>query len=245
MKKSLIIIPTYNEIDNIILMIETLLSISKESHILVVDDSSPDGTAHAVIKLHNKNPERVFLLERNQKRGLGTAYIDGFKWGLKKSYSYFFQLDCDFSHNPLDLIRLYDMLIENNLDLCIGSRYISGINVVNWPMSRVLLSWCASKYVRIITGLPVHDTTAGFVCYSRKALDTLDLKKIKFHGYAFQIEMKFSIWKLGFNLKEVPIIFRDRVRGTSKLNSGIIKEAAFGVIFLKVKSFFSTYAKSK
>ena len=156
-----------------------------------------------------------------------------------------FEMDADFSHSPKDLLRLYDACKEEDTDISIGSRYVTGVNVVNWPMSRVLLSWCASKYVRIITGLPVHDTTAGFVCYSRKALNTLDLKKIKFHGYAFQIEMKFSIWKLGFGLKEVPIIFRDRVKGTSKLNSGIIKEAALGVIFLKLKSFFSSYAKTK
>jgi len=243
--KKIVIIPTYNEKENIEDIIRTVFALEVDFNILIVDDGSPDGTGSIVKSLQPEFNERLHIIERSGKQGLGTAYILGFEWGLENGYDYMFEMDADFSHSPKDLLRLYDACKEGGTDMSIGSRYVTGVNVVNWPMSRVLLSWCASKYVRIITGLPVHDTTAGFVCYSRKALDTLDLKKIKFHGYAFQIEMKFSIWKLGFNLKEVPIIFRDRVKGTSKLNSGIIKEAAFGVIFLKLKSFFSNYAKTK
>ena len=245
MDKKVVIIPTYNEKENIEDIIRTVFSLEVDFHVLVIDDGSPDGTASIVKSLQNEFKEQLHILERSGKQGLGTAYILGFEWGLDNGYDYMFEMDADFSHSPKDLIRLYNCCKDDKADMSIGSRYVTGVNVVNWPMSRVLLSWCASKYVRIITGLPIHDTTAGFVCYSRKALDTLDLKKIRFHGYAFQIEMKFSIWKLGFNLKEVPIIFRDRVRGSSKLNSGIIKEAAFGVIFLKLKSFFSSYAKTK
>lgn len=245
MDKKVVIIPTYNEKENIEDIIRTVFSLEVDFHVLVIDDGSPDGTASIVKSLQNEFKEQLHILERSGKQGLGTAYILGFEWGLDNGYDYMFEMDADFSHSPKDLIRLYNCCKDDKADMSIGSRYVTGVNVVNWPMSRVLLSWCASKYVRMITGLPIHDTTAGFVCYSRKALDTLDLKKIRFHGYAFQIEMKFSIWKLGFNLKEVPIIFRDRVRGSSKLNSGIIKEAAFGVIFLKLKSFFSSYAKTK
>ena len=244
MDKKIVIIPTYNEKENIEDIIRTVFSLEVDFHILVIDDGSPDGTANIVKSLQAEFKGQLHILERSGKQGLGTAYILGFQWGLDNEYDYMFEMDADFSHSPKDLIRLYNSCKEDGADMSIGSRYVTGVNVVNWPMSRVLLSWCASKYVRIITGLPVHDTTAGFVCYSQKALNTLDLKKIRFHGYAFQIEMKFSIWKLGFKLKEVPIIFRDRVRGSSKLNSGIIKEAAFGVIFLKLKSFFSSYAKS-
>ena len=245
MDKKIVIIPTYNEKENIEDIIRTVFALEIDFNILIIDDGSPDGTGSIVKSLQTEFNERLHIIERSGKQGLGTAYILGFEWGLEKGYDYMFEMDADFSHSPKDLLRLYDACKENNADMSIGSRYVTGVNVVNWPMSRVLLSWCASKYVRIITGLPVHDTTAGFVCYNSNALNTLDLKKIKFHGYAFQIEMKFSIWKLGFKLKEVPIIFRDRIKGTSKLNSGIIKEAALGVIFLKLKSFFSSYAKTK
>ena len=236
MDQSLIIIPTYNEIDNVTIMIEKLLSISTESHILIVDDSSPDGTAHEVIKMIHVSEDRLFLLERQEKRGLGTAYIDGFRWGLQRSYKYFFQMDCDFSHNPRDLIRLYNMLIDCDLDLCVGSRYVSGINVVNWPMSRVLLSYLASFYVRIITAMPIKDPTAGYKLYRREVLEDLPLDRVEFVGYAFQIEMKFRTWKKGFKIKELPIIFKDRERGVSKLNSSIIKEAIFGVLKMQFKS---------
>ncbi len=245
MDKKIVIIPTYNEKENIEDIIRTVFTLEVDFNILIIDDGSPDGTGSIVKSLQAEFNDRLHIIERAGKQGLGTAYILGFEWGLENGYDYMFEMDADFSHSPKDLLRLYDACKEGGTDMSIGSRYVTGVNVVNWPMSRVLLSWCASKYVRIITGLPIHDTTAGFVCYGRKALDTLDLKKIKFHGYAFQIEMKFSIWKLGFNLNEVPIIFRDRVKGSSKLNSGIIKEAAFGVIFLKLKSFFSNYAKTK
>lgn len=240
MKNSLIVIPTYNEIENIALMVETLFSISKEAHILIVDDSSPDGTASKVKFLQEKYRQNLFLLERTEKRGLGTAYIAGFKWGLSKPYNYFFQMDCDFSHNPNDLVRLYDTVIKKNLDLCIGSRYISGINVVNWPMSRVLLSYFASFYVRCITGMRIKDPTAGYKLYKRKVLESIPLDDVEFIGYAFQIEMKFRTWKKGFNIMELPIIFKDRERGVSKLNSSIIKEAIFGVLKMKIKSIFSS-----
>ena len=245
MDKKIVIIPTYNEKENIEDIIRTVFTLEVDFNILIIDDGSPDGTGSIVKSLQAEFNDRLHIIERAGKQGLGTAYILGFEWGLENGYDYMFEMDADFSHSPKDLLRLYDACKEGGTDMSIGSRYVTGVNVVNWPMSRVLLSWCASKYVRIITGLPVHDTTAGFVCYSREVLNTLDLKKIKFLGYAFQIEMKFSIWKLGFNLNEVPIIFRDRVKGSSKLNSGIIKEAAFGVIFLKLKSFFSNYAKTK
>jgi len=240
MYNSLIIIPTYNEIENIDLMIETIFSISKETNILIVDDSSPDKTALAVKKLQKIYKEKLFLLERTQKRGLGTAYIEGFKWGLKKSYDYFFQIDCDFSHNPNDLNRLYSELVKNNIDLCIGSRYVSGINVVNWPLSRVLLSYFASFYVRLITGMKIKDPTAGYKLYRRIVLESIPLDNVEFVGYAFQIEMKFRTWKKGFKITEMPIVFKDRERGVSKLNSGIIKEAVFGVLKMKIKSVFSS-----
>lgn len=239
MEHSLVIIPTYNEFDNIHLMIDVIFSISNEVNILVVDDSSPDGTALAVKKLQ-KTYNNLFLLERQEKKGLGTAYIEGFKWGLKKSYKYFFQIDCDFSHNPHDLLRLYDNIVESDLDLCVGSRYITGINVVNWPMSRVLLSYFASFYVRFLTGMQIKDPTAGYKVYKRKVLESIDLDNVEFIGYAFQIEMKFRTWKKGFKIKELPIIFKDRERGVSKLNSSIIKEAVFGVLKMKIKSLFSS-----
>ena len=243
MKNGLIILPTYNEIENISLMIDTVFNLSPEVHLLVVDDSSPDGTAKAVIVLQKKYSGRLFLLQRKNKTGLGTAYIAGFKWGLNKSYEYFFQMDCDFSHNPNDLIRLYDKLVNDNVDLCIGSRYISGINVVNWPLSRVLLSYCASWYVRLITCMQVKDPTAGFTAYKRKVLENIPMDDVEFVGYAFQIEMKFRSWMKGFRIVEIPIVFKDRERGVSKLNSSIIKEAVWGVLKMKIKSLFSSSYK--
>ena len=240
MKAALIVLPTYNEVENIALMIQAIFSISDTTHVLVVDDSSPDGTANKVLSLQSKYPDRLFLLKRFQKRGLGTAYIEGFNWGLNKSYQYFFQMDCDFSHNPNDLPRLYELMTSNNIDLCIGSRYISGINVVNWPISRILLSYFASFYVRLITGMKIKDPTAGFKLYHRRVLDSITLSDVEFVGYAFQIEMKFRTWKKGFKIIELPIIFKDRERGVSKLNSSIIKEAVFGVIKMKIKSIFSS-----
>ena len=243
MKKSLVIIPTYNEIENIGLMIDTVFSISQDIHVLIVDDSSPDGTADGVRKLQEEYHDQLFLLERKEKKGLGTAYIEGFKWGLEKSYQYFFQMDCDFSHNPNDLVRLYNYTLKHNLDLCIGSRYISGINVVNWPMSRVLLSYFASFYVRCLTGMHIKDPTAGYKLYKRIVLETIPLDNVEFVGYAFQIEMKFRTWKKGFKIMELPIVFKDRERGESKLNSSIIKEAVFGVLKMKIKSIFSSNYK--
>ena len=243
MNSTLVIIPTYNEVENVGLMIKAVFSLSEQIHILIVDDSSPDGTAHKVTSLQKKYPGRLFLLERSEKKGLGTAYISGFKWGLNKSYNYFFQMDCDFSHNPSDLTRLYNCLINKNVDLCIGSRYVSGINVVNWPLSRVLLSYFASFYVRILTGMQIKDPTAGFKLYTRKVLESINLDRVEFIGYAFQIEMKFRVWKKGFEILELPIVFRDRERGVSKLNSSIIKEAVFGVFKMKIKSLFSSSYK--
>ena len=243
MKNGLIILPTYNEIENISLMIDTVFNLSPEVHLLVVDDSSPDGTAKAVIVLQTKYSGRLFLLQRKNKTGLGTAYIEGFKWGLNKSYQYFFQMDCDFSHNPNDLIRLYNKLVNDNVDLCIGSRYISGINVVNWPLSRVLLSYFASFYVRVITGMKIKDPTAGFKIYKRKVLESIPLDHVEFVGYAFQIEMKFRTWKKGFKVAEIPIVFKDRERGVSKLNSSIIQEAVVGVLKMKIKSIISSSYK--
>ena len=243
MQKSLIIIPTYNEIDNINLMVNKLFSISNELHVLVVDDSSPDGTALEVKILQKKYKDKLFLIERKEKRGLGTAYITGFKWALQNPYDYFFQLDCDFSHNPDDLLRLHNVLKNQHADLCVGSRYISGINVVNWPLSRVLLSYCASWYVRLITCMQVKDPTAGFTAYKRKVLENIPMDDVEFVGYAFQIEMKFRSWMKGFRIVEIPIVFKDRERGVSKLNSSIIKEAVWGVLKMKIKSLFSSSYK--
>ena len=241
MQKSLVVIPTFNEIENIQSMIDTVLSVSLNFHILVVDDSSPDGTADVVKKMKVKYPSNLFLLERSTKKGLGTAYIDGFNWGLKKSYEYFFQIDCDFSHNPKDLSKLYNYLLEKKLDVCVGSRYISGINVVNWPLSRVLLSYFASYYVRIITCMPIKDPTAGFMLYKRRVLESININTVQFVGYAFQIEMKYRIWLKNYKIAEYPIIFKDREKGVSKLNSSIIKEAALGVVKMKIKSVFSRF----
>jgi len=238
MKDAVVIIPTYNEIENIELIIEAIFSQSKHIHILIVDDNSPDGTADKVKELQDKFLGRLHLKQREEKSGLGTAYILGFKWSLVRSYEYVFEMDADFSHNPKDLIRLYNTCAEAGADMSIGSRYITGVNVVNWPMSRVLMSYLASKYVRFITGMKIKDTTAGFVCYKRKVLESLDLTKIKFIGYAFQIEMKFKTYLKHFKIVEVPVIFTDRTRGESKLSSGIISEAVFGVLSMKLKSLF-------
>lgn len=237
--KRLVIIPTYNEIENIERIIRKIFSQKIEFSILVVDDNSPDGTADQVRFLQQEFPQNLFLEVRKEKSGLGTAYIHGFKWALERTYAYIFEMDADFSHNPKDLERLYRTCSEENIDLAIGSRYVTGINVINWPMKRVLLSWVASKYVKFITGLNVHDATAGFVCYKREVLEKMDLDRIQFVGYAFQIEMKFKTKLLGFKIKEVPIIFTNRTRGTSKMSSGIFSEAFFGVIKMKVKSWFT------
>ena len=238
MQGAIVIIPTYNEIENIDAIIRAVFSQSPAIHILVVDDNSPDLTAQKVESLQTEFPNRLFLETRKEKSGLGTAYIHGFKWCLARDYNYIFEMDADFSHNPEDLIRLYKACHVEGADMSIGSRYIRGVNVVNWPMSRVLMSYLASKYVRVITGMKIHDTTAGFVCYKRTVLETLNLDAIKFIGYAFQIEMKFKTYLKGFKIIEVPVIFTDRTKGESKLSSGIISEAIFGVISMKVKSLF-------
>jgi dolichol-phosphate mannosyltransferase len=246
MSNRIVIIPTYNEIENIQAIIEKVLSLKPDFHVLIVDDGSPDGTATEVKRLQNLHPDQVFLLERKGKLGLGTAYIAGFRWALEKAYQFIFEMDADFSHNPEDLVRLYEACSAGKqpADMAIGSRYINGVNVVNWPMGRVLMSYFAGFYVRFITGMPVQDATAGFVCYQRKVLETIDLDQIKFIGYAFQVEMKFSTWKFGFNLQEVPIIFTDRTKGTSKMSANIFKEAIFGVIQLKINSLFKRYQKA-
>ena len=238
---SIIIIPTYNEKENIENIIRAIFDLDKVFHILVIDDNSPDGTAQIVKDLQQEFPNRLFIRERSGKLGLGTAYIEGFKWCLAQPYDFIFEMDADFSHAPKDVPRLYAACTENNADVAIGSRYVSGVNVVNWPMGRVLMSFFASKYVRIITGLPIHDTTAGFVCYRRKVLETIDLDKISFKGYAFQIEMKFKSHLHGFKIEEVPVIFINRKHGTSKMNSSIFGEAVFGVIKLKLDSLFKKY----
>lgn len=240
---SLVIIPTYNEKENIENIIRAVFGLEKVFHILIIDDGSPDGTANIVKRLINEFPTRLFIVERSGKLGLGTAYIAGFKWGLAHGYEYIFEMDADFSHNPNDLPRLYSACAEGGYDMSIGSRYVSGVNVVNWPMGRVLMSYFASKYVRIITGLDIHDTTAGFVCYKRRVLETLELDKVRFKGYAFQIEMKFTTVMCGFKVKEVPVIFVNRELGTSKMNTSIFGEAVFGVIQLKWDSWFRKYPK--
>ncbi len=242
---SIVIIPTYNEKENIENIINAVLSLKHQFDILVIDDNSPDGTADIVKSVIAKNPERVHMLQREGKLGLGTAYITGFKWALANGYEYIIEMDADFSHNPNDLIPLRAACAEGGADLSIGSRYITGVNVVNWPMGRVMMSYYASAYVRIVTGMNVRDTTAGFVCYNRRVLESIDLDKIQFKGYAFQIEMKFTAYKLGFKIKEVPIIFVNRVLGTSKMNSSIFGEAVFGVIKLKVDSWFKKYNRKK
>jgi len=233
MQDTLVIIPTFNEKENIENIIRATLSQEKAFDILVVDDSSPDGTANIVKVLVKEFPKRVFLEIRKEKNGLGAAYIHGFKWALKRKYDYIIEMDADFSHNPKDLERLYSACAVDGADLSIGSRYSQGVNVVNWPMKRVLLSYFASIYVKFVTGLPIHDSTAGFVCYKRKVLETIKLDKIKFVGYAFQIEMKFKAWKHGFNIKEVSVIFTDRTLGESKMSKTIITEAVFGIIKMR------------
>jgi len=239
--RNLIIIPTYEESENISDIIEAIFSLELPFEILIVDDNSADGTAEIVKKKQKIYPEILHLIQRPKKMGLGTAYIDGFKFSLKKNYDYIYEMDADFSHNPEDLIRLYDACKTEGYDLAIGSRYVKGVNVVNWPMGRVLMSYFASIYVRIITGMPIYDTTAGFKCYHKSVLQSIDLNSIQFLGYAFQIEMKFNIWKHGFNIKEVDVIFTDRKKGTSKMSSGIFKEAIFGVLEMKIRSLFKKY----
>lgn len=238
---SLVIIPTYNEIENIASIIEAVLALKPEFDLLIVDDNSPDGTAAVVKDKMAEHPGRIAILERKGKLGLGTAYIAGFKWALEHGYDYIFEMDADFSHNPLDLIRLRKAVAEDGADVAVGSRYCKGVDVENWPMGRILISYFASKYVRFVTAIPVHDTTAGFVCWRRQVLEAMDLDSIRFKGYAFQIEMKYTAHKLGFKIAEVPIVFVNRVLGTSKMSSGIFGEAMFGVIQLR----FGKIAKKK
>lgn len=244
MSNALVIIPTYNEKENISMMIDTVFALPKDFDILIVDDGSPDGTADVVKdlqKTYNTGETRLHLMQRSGKQGLGTAYIAGFKYGLAKGYDFLLEMDCDFSHDPKDLVHLYLECAEFGQDLSIGSRYASGVNVVNWPMGRVLMSYFASIYVKTITGMPIADTTAGFVCYKRKVLETIKLDEIRFVGYAFQIEMKFLAWKYGFKLKEVPIIFTERTRGVSKMSTRIFREALFGVMQMTISSWFKKY----
>lgn len=243
MSDSLVIIPTYNEKENIEEIVEAVMHQPTPFDLLIVDDASPDGTADIVRSLQNKYEGRLHLEERAGKLGLGTAYIHGFRWALKRHYEFIFEMDADFSHNPADLNKLYHACHDEGNDMAIGSRYVTGVNVVNWPMSRVMLSYFASYYVRFITGLPITDTTAGFKCYSRTVLETIDLAKVRFMGYAFQIEMKFLTWKYGFKIKEVPIIFTDRTKGKSKMSGGIVKEAVIGVLQIKIGSLFKTYRR--
>lgn len=243
MSDSVVIIPTYNEKENIERMIRTIFDLPKPFHILVVDDNSPDGTAEIVRSLQKKFPEQLFMLERKGKLGLGTAYLAGFNWALDGVYQYIFEMDADFSHNPDELLNLYKACTEKGADLAIGSRYISGINVINWPLKRVLMSYMASKYVRMVTGMNIMDTTAGFKCYHRGVLEKIDLNRIKMKGYGFQIEMKFKTWRLGFKIVEVPIIFTDRKEGASKMSGGIFGEAFKGVIKMKIASYFSNPGK--
>lgn len=246
MSDSIIIIPTYNEKENIEKIIRAIFGLEKEFHILVIDDGSPDGTAKIVHGLIDTEfHDRLFILERSGKLGLGTAYITGFKWALKHSYEYIFEMDADFSHDPNDVPRLYSACHDEGYDVAIGSRYVSGVNVVNWPIGRVLMSYFASKYVRFVTGFQVHDTTAGFKCYKRKVLETIELDKVRFKGYAFQIEMKFTAYKIGFKIKEVPVIFVNRREGVSKMNGSIFGEAFFGVMRLRLDGWIRKYPKPK
>jgi dolichol-phosphate mannosyltransferase len=229
----IILIPTYNEIENIEKIIRKVFSLPEPFHILVIDDGSPDGTAHKVKELQNEFTDQLFILERNGKQGLGKAYIAGFKWSIDRKYDFIFEMDADFSHNPDDLIQLYDACKNNGADVSVGSRYVKGGKVVNWPFNRIFISYGASVYVRLITWMPVKDCTAGFVCYKREVLEAIDLDKIKFIGYAFQIEMKYTAWRKGFKIKEVPITFVDRTEGVSKMSKGIVKEAILGVWKMK------------
>ena len=243
MSDSVVIIPTYNEKENIESIIRTVFGLEKVFNILVIDDGSPDGTADIVKSLQQEFTGRLFIIERSGKQGLGTAYICGFKWAIENGYDFIFEMDADFSHNPNDLLKLYSACADSGADLAIGSRYCNGVNVVNWPLGRVLMSYYASVYVRIVTGMKIKDTTAGFKCYRRVVLETIELEKIHFKGYAFQIEMKFTAYKCGFKLTEVPIVFVNRVLGTSKMNTSIFGEALFGVLRLKWGSFFRKYRK--
>ena len=239
MSDSVVIIPTYNEIENIESIIRKVFSLEKSFDVLIVDDNSPDGTAIAVKKLQDEFEGKLFLENRPKKAGLGTAYVHGFKWSLSKHYEYIFEMDADFSHNPDDLIKLYNACAIKNASVAIGSRYVTGVNVVNWPLSRVLMSYFASVYVQMITGMKIHDATAGFICYKRQVLKAIDLDRIKFVGYAFQIEMKYRAYAKDFLIKEVPIIFTDRTKGVSKMSNAIITEAVFGVITLRLKKLFN------
>lgn len=242
---SIVIIPTYNERENMEKIIRAVFGLKKCFHILVIDDGSPDGTASIVKDLQRREfGDRLFLIERKGKLGLGTAYITGFKWALGHDYEYVFEMDADFSHNPDDLPRLYAACHDEGADVAVGSRYVSGVNVVNWPMGRVLMSYFASQYVRFVTGIDVHDTTAGFVCYRRRVLQTIELDKIRFKGYAFQIEMKYTAYKIGFKIKEVSVVFVNRCEGTSKMSGGIFSEALFGVIRLRLDGWFRKYPKA-
>ena len=242
----LVIIPTYNEKENVEAIIRAVMSLPLEFHILIIDDGSPDGTADIVKRLMQQEfNDRLFIVERQGKLGLGTAYICGFKWAIERKYDYIFEMDADFSHNPQDLLKLYDACANGGADVAIGSRYINGVNVVNWPMGRVLMSYFASKYVRTVLGVDIHDTTAGFKCYKREVLETIELDKIRFKGYAFQIEMKFTAYKCGFKIVEVPIVFVNRILGTSKMSGGIFSEALLGVFRLKWDSLWRKYPQKK
>ena len=245
MSTNLVIIPTYNEKENIENIIRAVFELPLTFHVLIIEDGSPDGTAMIVKKLQAEFPDQLFMVERKGKLGLGTAYIAGFKWALEHGYEFIFEMDADFSHNPHDLPKLYDACATQGADVAIGSRYITGVNVVNWPMGRVLMSYLASKYVRFILGVKIADTTAGFKCYRREVLETIELDKIRFKGYAFQIEMKFTAYECGFAIKEVPIIFINRELGTSKMSGGIFGEAFFGVIQLKMNSWFRRFPQKK
>lgn len=238
---SLIIIPTYNESENIELIINKILLLNDFNDVLIVDDNSPDGTSEIVSNIKKQNIDRIFLIVRDKKKGLGSAYTNGFKWALDKNYSYIFEMDADLSHDPAEIIKLKELLIKNDTDVVIGSRYLNGVSVVNWPLSRIFLSYFANIYVKIITGMPIKDSTSGFIGYSREALSSLDINKIKFNGYAFQIEMKFKLWKKNFKLREHQIIFVNRKSGKSKMDKNIIFEAIFGVIILKINSIFKIY----
>jgi dolichol-phosphate mannosyltransferase len=241
--RKIVIIPTYNEKENIAAIIEAVFSLQQHYHVLVIDDASPDGTADIVKQLQLAHPTTLFVEERKGKAGLGTAYIHGFKWCIKNEYDYIFEMDADFSHNPADLEKLYHACLNDGADVAVGSRYVKGGGNINWPLSRIILSRGASLYTQLITWIPVKDSTAGFVCYARHVLETINLDAIQFVGYAFQIEMKFAAWKLGYKIKEVPIIFQDRTKGSSKMNKSIVKEGIVGVLNLRWQSWFKDYRK--
>jgi dolichol-phosphate mannosyltransferase len=245
MSDSVIVIPTYNEKENIGRMIHKVFSLTHPFHVVVIEDNSPDGTAEIVRAHQRQYADRLHMIERVKKLGLGSAYIAGFNWALSRGYDYIFEMDADFSHDPDDLLLLRAACVDGGADLAIGSRYISGVNVVNWPMRRVLMSYFASTYVRLVTGMTIRDTTAGFKCYRSRVLEAIDLDRIRFKGYAFQIEMKFAAWKMGFHITEVPIIFTDRRQGASKMNGGIFREAVLGVLAMKVNSLFRKYERKR